>query len=78
MTGDASNFYLATPLEKFQYLRTPIELIPQEFIDLYQLQDKVKTGFVCCEITGDMYGLPVAGVLATKLLKTRLKQHGFF
>ena len=45
VTGNASNCYLATPLEKFQYLRIPIELLPQEFIDLYQLQDKVKNGF---------------------------------
>ena len=75
MTGDASNFYLATPLEKFQYMRIPIELIPQEFIDLYQLQDKVKNGFVYCEITRGMYGLPEEGVLANKLLKTRLKEH---
>ena len=71
MTGDARNFYLATPLEKFQYMRIPIELIPQEFIDLYQLQDKVKHGFVYFEITRGMYGLPEAGVLANKLLKTR-------
>jgi hypothetical protein len=78
MTGDASNFYLATPLEKFQYLRIPIELIPQEFIDLYQLQDKVKNGFVYCEIIRGMYGLPEAGVLANKLLKTRLKEHDYF
>ena len=78
MTGDTSNFYLATPLEKFQYLRIPIELIPQEFIDLYQLQDKVKNGFVYCEIIRGMYGLPEAGVLANKLLKTRLKEHDYF
>ena len=38
MCGDCSNFYLATPLERHQYMRIPIELIPQEIIDLYQLQ----------------------------------------
>ena len=64
MTGDARNFYLATPLEKFQYLSIPIELIPQEFIDLYHLQDKVKNVFIYYEVTLDMYGLPEAGVLA--------------
>ena len=56
MTRDASNFYLTTPLENFQYMRISIELIPKEFIDLYQLQDKVKNGFVYCEITRGMYG----------------------
>ena len=69
MTGDAINFYLATPPEKFQYTRIPIELIPQEFIDLYHLQDEVKKYFVYFEITRGMHGLPETGVLANKLLK---------
>ena len=42
MCADASNFYLATPLEKYQYMKIPVNLIPQEFIDLYKLQDKIK------------------------------------
>jgi hypothetical protein len=42
MCGDASDFYLDTLLERNQYMRIPIKLIPQEFIDLYQLQGKVK------------------------------------
>ena len=58
MCGDCSNFYLATPLERHQYMRIPIELIPQEFIDLYQLKNKIKNGFVYCEIIRGMYGLP--------------------
>ena len=77
-TGDASSFYLAAPLEKFQYTRIPIELIPQEFIDLYNRQDKVIHGFVYFDITRGMYGRPEAGVLANKLLKTRLKEHEYF
>ena len=38
MCGDCINFYLSTSLERHQYMRIPIELIPQEFIYLYQLQ----------------------------------------
>ena len=66
MCADAGNFYLATPLERHQYMRIPINLIPQEFIDLYKLQDKIINGFVYCEIVRGMYGLPEAGVLANK------------
>ena len=55
----------------------PIKLIPQEFIDLYQLQDKIKNGFVYCEIIHGMYGLPESGSLANKLLKERLEEHGY-
>ena len=78
MTRDASNFYLATLLEKFYYLRIPIELISLELIDLYHLQDKVKIGCVYCEIICGVYGLPEASVLANTLLKTCLKEHDYF
>ena len=77
MCGDCCNFYLATPLERHQYIRIPIELIPQESIDLYQLQNKIKNGFVYCEIILGMYGLPESGSLAKKLLKKRLEEHGY-
>jgi hypothetical protein len=56
--GDAHNFYLATPLDRHQYIRVPINLIPQEFIDIYPLQNKVKNGFVYCVIIRGIYGLP--------------------
>ena len=58
-------------------MRIPIELIPQEFIDLYQFQNKIKNGFVYCEIIRGMYVLPESGSLANKLLKERLEEHGY-
>jgi hypothetical protein len=58
MCGDAHNFYLATLLDCNQYIRIPINLIPQEFIDIYPLQNKAKNGFVYCVIIRCMYGLP--------------------
>ena len=78
MTRDARNFYLATPLEKFQYMNILIELIPQEFIDLYHPQDKVNNGFAYCEITCGRYGLPEEIILANKLLKMCLGNHQYF
>ena len=46
MTADAANFYLATPMERKEYLRIAVELIIQEFMDLYGLHDKVKNGYL--------------------------------
>ena len=66
MTGDADNFYLKKSPEKFQYIKISIELIPQEFTDLYHLQDEVKSGFVYREIMHGMYGLIEVDVLAEK------------
>ena len=43
MVADAENFYLVTPLEQKKYLRIAVNLTPKEFIDLYGLQNKVKS-----------------------------------
>ena len=44
MTVDAGNFYLTTPMERKEYLRIPVALILQEFMDTYKLHEKVKNG----------------------------------
>ena len=76
--ADIANMYLETPLDRYEYMRMPIELIPQEIIDHYDLLPKVKNGFVYMEIRRGMHGLPQAGVLANKLLKERLITHGYY
>ena len=78
MTGEKMNFYLTIPLEIFQYMRTPIRLILQGFIDLYQPQYEVKYVVLYCETVRWMYGLQEADILTNKLLKKRLKAHGYF
>jgi hypothetical protein len=75
---DIENMYLATPLDRFEYMRMPVALIPDEIIQYYNLQSKIKNGFVYMEIRKGMYGLPQAGILANKLLKARLAPHGYF
>ena len=56
----------------------PLKLIPQEFIDLYDLAPKAKNGYVCSmEIQRGMYGLSQSGILANKLPKERLAEHGY-
>ena len=58
-------------------MRMPLKLIPQPFIDRYELQAKAKNGYVYIEIQEGMYGLPQAGILANKLLKQRLSDEGY-
>jgi len=76
--ADVKNFYLNTPLDRFEYMKMKISIFPQEFIDAYNLQDKVINGYVYMEIQRGMYGLPQAGILANKLLRERLEVHGYF
>ena len=75
--SDAKNFYLATPMDDPEYMRIAAELIPQEFIDAYNLKDKIKNGYVYMRIIRGMYGLPQAGRLANDLLKKRLSAYGY-
>jgi len=39
--ADVNNFYLKTPLDRYEYMRMPIKLIPQEYINLYDLTTNV-------------------------------------
>ena len=77
MCADAKNFYLATPLDRYEYMKMPVELIPPEFIELNNLSSKIKNGYLYMEIQKGMYGLPQSGILANKLLKERLAVHGY-
>ena len=58
MTINISNMYLNTPLQVYQYMQFNINMIPQEVIDLYDLQNKVTSDrWVYCEIHKVIYGL---------------------
>jgi hypothetical protein len=75
---DIKNFYLNTPLERPEYVRIPLKLIPKEIIHEYKLAALVKNDHVLAIVEKGMYGLPQAGKLATNLLKTRLEPHGYY
>lgn len=75
---DIKNFYLNTPMERPEYMRIPIELIPPEIVAAYNLLGLVHNGFIYVEINKGMYGLPQAGIIANKLLAKRLAPHGYF
>jgi hypothetical protein len=78
MCMDVKNFYLNTPMDRYEYMRLPISIIPEEIINLYNLRDIVDdNGWVHIEIRKGMYGLPQAGILANKLLQQRLSKHGY-
>ncbi len=75
---DIKNFYLGTPMDRFEYMKMPIDIFPQSTIDQYNLHKHVKNGFIYLEIRKAIYGLPQAGILANKLLRQRLRPHGYY
>ena len=70
MTIDIKDFYLNTLMPRYKYMRIELEDLPEDFIEEYNLQDKVtKDGYVYVKIRKGMYGLPQAGILAQELLE---------
>ena len=75
---DIRNFYLGNPLDRFEYTKIPITLLPAHVRQQYQLNgDRVKNGFVYLEIKKAIYGLQ-AGILVKKLLRYRLAPDGYY
>jgi hypothetical protein len=64
MTIDLKDYYLNTPMSRYEYFRMKINLFPQDIINEFKLQDIVDAnGKIFCEVQRGMYGLPQAGLL---------------
>jgi hypothetical protein len=78
MTMDIKDFYLNTPMARYEYMQLKILDMPDDVIKHYTLRGIVTPdGHIYCEIQKGMYGLPQAGIIAKELLADRLKQHGY-
>jgi hypothetical protein len=77
MTGDLKDFYLGTPMERYEYMRVPLHMLPASIIEEYNLTPLIHNGFVYVEIRRGMYGLPQAGKIANDQLIKFLAPHGY-
>jgi hypothetical protein len=78
MTIDIKDFYLITPMDRFEYFQMKLVLFPQDIIEEYKLHDKVDAdGNVFCKVQRGMYGLPRAGIISQDLLTKRLHKAGY-
>jgi hypothetical protein len=71
MMMDIKNYYLGTPLPRFEYMKMLLSRFPEEIIQKYNLNTLAVDGWVYIEIRKGMYGLNQSGLLANQLLKTR-------
>jgi len=69
MCLDIENFYLGTPMTRFEYMKIPLDVFPQATIDQYNLLQHTHNGFVYLEVRKAIYGLPQAGTLVNQLLR---------
>ena len=77
LTADLKDFYLGTPMDRYEYMRIPIAMIPEVIIEQYNLRPLIHNGHVYVEIRRGMYGLPQAGRLANDQLIKFLAPHGY-
>ena len=79
MSLDIKNFYLNTPMQRYEYLRMKLADFPEDVIAHYKLHEKVEPdGCLYVEVRKGMYGLPHAGLIAQQLLEKRLGKHGYY
>ena len=59
-------------------MRLKLTDIPDKVIEHYNLREiATPDGYVYCEVTKGMYGLPQSGIIAQELLKKRFAEHGY-
>jgi hypothetical protein len=78
MMMDIKNYYLGTPLPRFEYMKMLLSHFPEEIIQKYNLNALAINGWVYIEIRKGMYGLKQSGLLAKQLLQTRLASFGYY
>jgi hypothetical protein len=78
MMMDIKNYYLGTPLPRFEYMKILLSRFPDEIVQKYNLNALAVDDWVYIEIRKGMYGLKQAGLLANQLLQTRLAPFGYY
>jgi hypothetical protein len=78
MMMDIKNYYLGTPLPRYEYMRMLLSRFMEENVNTYNLTALAVNGWVYIEIRKGMYGLKQAGLLANQLLQKRLAPFGYY
>ena len=71
------NLYLGTALIQYEYIKIPIDILPEEIIMEYNLINISHRKYIYCEIRKGIYGLPQAVILANQQLVQRLEPKGY-
>jgi hypothetical protein len=80
LTADIKDYYLGTPLERFEYIRIHRRHLPPAALDqlaLHPYLDSSADDTITFEIQKTMYGLPQAGRLSQDRLLPHLASHGY-
>ena len=76
-TADIKDYYLASPMDKPEFMIIALSQLSQEIIDQYDLNAIAFKNQVMVQIDKGMYGLAQAGRLAQDKLLPHLLKHGY-
>jgi hypothetical protein len=77
-TMDIKNFYLCTPMMRYEYMKLKLSDMQEDVIAHYHLLDiAISYGYIYCKIRQGMYWLPQVMIIAQELLTKRLMEHGY-
>ena len=77
MCADMANLYLNNPMNRYEYMKLPLDIIPEKKIQQYNLRNLEHKGFVYMEVQKGMYGIPQAGKIANDKLKLHVTKFGY-
>ena len=77
MCAEIVNSYLNNTMGRNEYMKLPLDILPEEIIQQYNLINLAHKGFIYTEIQKGMYGIPQAGKIANNKLKIHLAKFGY-
>ena len=77
MFADIANLYLNNPMDRYEYIKLPLAISPEEIIQQRNLRNLARKGFEYMEIQKGVYVLPKAGKIANDKLKLHLDKFDY-
>jgi hypothetical protein len=78
MMMDIKNYYLNTPLPRYENMRMLLARFTEEIVNKYNIKVLAVDGWVYITIIKGMYGLKHTGLLVNQLLQKRLSPFGYY
>ena len=70
MSIDIKDFYLNTPMPRYEYMQLKLSNLPDDVVRHYKLANvATKDGHTYTDIRRGMYGIPAARIMAQQLLE---------
>ena len=72
---DVKDFYLNNQMDRYEYIMIQLSMIPQEFVEKYNIAENSHNGYIYARVTNGMYGLPQSVRIAHDALVKRLEPY---